>query len=328
MKRNTIRPFVQIGIFILFFIVPLLDIFRMDLLQLRFFVFGKSFAYNEGYILLICVFLMVFTFLAISRWFGRQFCGWMCPHNTFSFIVNKTLDSGMIRKSKELRKLIELGLSALIAPVIAYCLISYFFDPITLFKEIIALEWKSWSVVAYITLVCIFFVMIYRLRTSFCRLACPYGMFQMSFADKNSRTGGVKNMVKGPGLVLLILVVSLVSLLAITVNSTVGFSATIGKELQGVPAGEFLTYTYTLKIQNNHDKPMTYHVLYNGIPATWETRAQEKITVEPGSNHTELLLFRIDKPSVNKTHPITMDITSEDGHVIHKKLIILPVEKK
>lgn len=328
MKTNTLRPFVQFGIFILFFIVPLFDIFRMDLLQLRFFVFGQSYAYNEGYILLICVFLMVFSFLAISRWFGRQFCGWMCPHNTFSFFINRILDSVSLRKNIGLRRGIEFGLSALIAPIIAYCLISYFFDPFDLFKDIITLEWKNRSVAAYITLVCIFFVMIFRQRTSFCRLACPYGMFQMSFADQNSRTGGLKNMFKGPGLFLLIMVVSLVSLLGITINSTVGFSATIGKELQGVPAGDFLTYTYTLKIQNNQEEPMTYKVKYSGIPASWEVQAPEKIIVEPTASHSETLLFRIDKQSVNQTYPVTIDITSEDAHIIQKKLIILPVEMK
>lgn len=328
MKINNIRPFVQMGIFILFFIVPLLNIFRMDLLQLRFYVFGKSFAYNEGYILLICVLLMVFSFLAISKWFGRQFCGWMCPHNTFSLLINKILGSDTLGKNKGLRKAIELALSAFIAPLIAYCLISYFFDPFILFREIITLEWKSWSVVAYITLVCIFFVMIYRLRTAFCRLACPYGMFQMSFADQNSRTGGVKNMFKGPGLVLFLMVVTLVSLLGITMNSTVGFSATVGKELQGIPAGDFLTYTYTLKIQNNQKEPMTYHVKYSGIPASWEVHTPEKIIVGPNAKHSEVLLFRIDKPSVNQTYPITIDITSEDDHVIQKRLIILPVEMK
>ena len=328
MKRNTIRNLVQIGIFILFFIVPLLDIFRMDLLQLRFFVFGKSYAYNEGYILLICVFLMVFGFLAISKWFGRQFCGWMCPHNTFSILINRILNSNVIKGNASVRKMLEIVLSAMIALPIAFSLISYFLDPINLFGEIITLKWKSWSFIAYITLVSIFFVIIYRQRTAFCRVACPYGMFQMSFADKNSRTGGIKNMFKGPGLVLLTIVVSLISLLGITINSTVGFSATIGKQLQAVPTGEFLTYTYALEIQNNHKNPMTYDVEYNGIPASWEVRIPEQVKVESTSTHSETILFRIDKPSVNQTYPITIHITSNDGHKIEKKLNIFPIQMK
>jgi len=326
MKKNSIRHLVQIGIFILFFIVPLFDIFRMDLMQLRFYVFGKSYAYNEGYILLICVFLMVFGFLAISKWFGRQFCGWMCPHNTSSRLIHKILNSKVAKGNMGLRKVLEIFLSAIIAPFIAFSLISYFLDPIKLFGEIVTLNWKSWSFIAYITLVIIFFVIIYRQRTAFCRGVCPYGMFQMSFADKNSRTGGIKNMFRGPGLVLLIMIISLLSLLGITINSTVGFSATIGKELQGVPAGEFLTYTYTLEIQNSQKNPMTYHVEYTGIPSSWEVHTPTEIKVDSATTHRETLLFRIDELSKNQTYPITIDILSNDGHKIEKKLNIFATE--
>lgn len=328
MKVGAMRPLTQIGIFLLFFFVPLFNIFRMDLIQLKFFVFGRSFGFNEGYILLLCVLLMVFIFVGISKWFGRQFCGWMCPHNTFSVYIAKITNSKTLKANPVLRKNIDIGLSILFAPVIAFSMVAYFFDPIVLIKEILSFEWRSWSFGAYMLLVVFFFIMIFRLRSNFCRNACPYGMFQMILSDKDSKAGGIKNMFRGTGLLLLIIVSSLLSLLAYSIFSSSGFAATIEKQLQGIPSGEFVTYTYILKIQNNQNETMNYDVKYEGLPPTWDIKVPEKIKVDPIRSHEETILFRIDKSSLNKSHNIKMVITSQDHHLIEKKLTIFPVMAK
>ncbi len=328
MKVGAVRPLSQIGIFILFFLVPLFNIFRIDLIQLKFFVFGRSFGFNEGYILLLCVLLMVFIFVGISKWFGRQFCGWMCPHNTFSVSITKITHSKTLKESPALRKNIDVGLSILFAPVIAFSMVAYFFDPIVLIKEILSFEWKSWSFGAYVILVVFFFIMIFPLRSNFCRNACPYGMFQMILSDKESKSGGVKNMFRGTGLLLLIIVLSLFSLLGYSIFSASGFSATIEKQLQGVPSGDFVTYTYILKIQNNQNEPMNYKVRYEGMPSSWEVKLPDQIQVEPANTHGETIMFRIDQSSLNKSHNINMVITSQNRHIIEKKLTIFPVAGK
>lgn len=328
MKVGAVRPLTQVGIFLLFFLVPLFNIFRMDLIQLKFFVFGRSFGFNEGYILLLCVLLMVFIFVGISKWFGRQFCGWMCPHNTFSVYITKITNSKTLKANPVLRKNIDVGLSILFAPVIAFSMVSYFFDPIVLIKEILSFEWKSWSFGAYILLVIFFFIMIFRLRSNFCRNACPYGMFQMILADKDSKVGGIKNMFRGAGLLLFIIVLSLLCLLSYSIFSSSGFSATLEKQLQGVPSGEFVTYTYILKIQNNQNQRMDYEVKYEGLPSAWEVKVPEKIQVEPNEAHDETIMFRIDEGSLNQSHNIEMEIKSQDGHIIEKKLTVFPVVRK
>ena len=42
MRVGVARPVTQVAIFLLFFIVPLLVLFRMDLMQLRFYVLRKE----------------------------------------------------------------------------------------------------------------------------------------------------------------------------------------------------------------------------------------------------------------------------------------------
>lgn len=328
MKVGAARPLTQIGVFLLFFIVPLLDLFRMDLNQLQFYVFRKSFSFNEAYILLLSVLLLVFFFVGISKWFGRQFCGWMCPHNTFSVYIAKITGSDKLKSSPALRQLLNIFLSVLFAPVIAFSMIAYFFNPITLLHEIISLQWNSWAVGAYGLLVLFFFIMIFKLRSNFCRNACPYGMFQMILSDKDSRIGGVKNMFRGAGLVLLIIVVSLLGLLGFSIFSSSGFSVSIDKKLQGIPTEEFLTYTYGLSIHNNYGREVKYSLNYEGIPAKWDVKVPDEVAVSSSSTHSETMMFRVDKTSLNQNYSIIITVQSDDGHLIEKKLNIYPVAPK
>ncbi|WP_164984847.1 4Fe-4S binding protein [Ammoniphilus sp. CFH 90114] len=328
MKVGVARPLTQVGIFVLFFIVPILDLFRMDLMQLRFYVFRKSFSFSEGYILLLSVLLLVFFFVGISKWFGRQFCGWMCPHNTFSVYITKLTSSAKLKHNPGFRQFLNIFLSILFAPVIAFCMIAYFFDPLTLFKDIITFHWTSWAVGAYALLIMFFFIMIYRLRSKFCRNACPYGMFQMILSDKDSSARGFKSMFKGTGLVLLIIVIALVGLLGLSIFTTSGFSASINKKIQGIPAGEFVTYAYGLEIQNNSNKEVQYEVEYEGVPSLWETNLPEYITVDKTATHEETMMFRVDKTSLSQNFSILIKIKSQDGHIIEKKLNIFPVAQK
>ncbi|WP_161798182.1 4Fe-4S binding protein [Aneurinibacillus tyrosinisolvens] len=97
MKKRTIT---QISILLLFFIVPLLDIFRIDLVDLHFYVLRQRFSFSDGLILLLTVLLLVFAFVSIAQWFGRQFCGWMCPHNTFSGYLTKITHSKRLKRKQ------------------------------------------------------------------------------------------------------------------------------------------------------------------------------------------------------------------------------------
>lgn len=138
-------------------------------MQLRFYVLRKSFSFSEGYILLLSVLLIVFFFVGISKWFGRQFCGWMCPHNTFSVYITKFTGSENLKNKPQVQKLLNILLSVIFAPVIAFSMVAYFFDPNILFKDIITLQWNSWAIGAYAVLIILFFIMIFRLRSKFCQ---------------------------------------------------------------------------------------------------------------------------------------------------------------
>ncbi|AMA72537.1 MULTISPECIES: 4Fe-4S binding protein [Aneurinibacillus] len=321
------RAFMQVTILILFFIVPLLDIFRIDVTHLHFYVLTKSFSFNEGYILLLTVLVLVFTFVSISQWFGRQFCGWLCPHNTFSKYLTKITHSRTLRNHPALRTVLDIGLSLVFAPIIAFSMIAYFYNPKDLFREITSLDTGAWAFWAYVLTTIFFFIMVNRLRHVFCRNACPYGMLQMILSDKNSRTGGIKNMFRGTGLVLTVLMAVMVSILLFAIFTSTGFTVSIDKNLQGVPSENHIIYTYNLQVENLRDKPATYKLKYKNIPENWDVILPTEIKVAPHSVANESLLFRIGRKSIGENTTITIVIINEEGKTIERKISIFPIQK-
>ncbi|WP_047150685.1 4Fe-4S binding protein [Aneurinibacillus tyrosinisolvens] len=152
-KRSLFRAF----FLILFFLVPFLDIFRIDLSANHFFLFGSEFAFSEGRILLYAVLLMVFAFVAIAVWFGRQFCGWACPHNKFLIYMNRLRSLPVFERNPLLKNSVDTLILLLCAPIITYGLISYFYNPMLLFSSIIHFDMSVWTFRAFLTVSFFFF---------------------------------------------------------------------------------------------------------------------------------------------------------------------------
>ncbi|WP_047151511.1 FixG Ig-like domain-containing protein [Aneurinibacillus tyrosinisolvens] len=217
------------------------------------------------------------------------------------------------------------------APLIGFSMIAYFYNPSDLLHEIINLDTSAWSLWAYSITSVFFFVMINRLRHHFCRNACPYGMLQMILSDKNSRKGGVRNMFRGAGLALTILMMVLASFLLFAIYTNIGFAISIGKNLQGVPVQGRIIYTYNLQIENLKNKPAVFHINYENIPAAWNLKIPEEAPneVKTGPNSTKSipLLFRVDQASIGQSNIITVKIANEDGKEITRQINIFPIKK-
>ena len=110
MKLQTKRRLFQTGFFALFVLAPVLDIFRLDLHQGHFILFGLDWtlglaefqagtmsageaAFNLFWRALLPIFGGVVLFIWFARHFGRLYCGWLCPH----FSVVETINSLMMR---------------------------------------------------------------------------------------------------------------------------------------------------------------------------------------------------------------------------------------
>lgn len=325
MKKRTLMQFF---ILLLFFIVPLFDIFRIDFMHLRFYVFRQSFSFYDGYILMLTVLILVFTFVSISKWFGRKFCGWMCPHNTFSVYVTKLLKTKKLHQKKWLRSMVDILLSFIFAPIIGFSMIAYFYSPYDLWKEIITLNATAWSFWAYVVATGFFFIMIHRLRHRFCRSACPYGILQFAFSDKHSQQSGIKNMFRGTGLVLTLLMAAFVSVLIFSISTSNSFTVSLGKKLQGVVTQDHIIYTYSLQIENLSAQSSTFKIRYENLPSHWEVTVPEQVLVKPNASAEESLLFRINRAIPGENRMITIHVQNETGAEILRQVSLVTSQKQ
>ncbi len=326
MNVGLIRPLTELGALILFFLVPLLNLFRIDLPNLRFFLLGRQFTFNEGYILLLVILTLVFTFVSISQWFGRQFCGWLCPHNTFSgYLIRITKWSWL--KSASARKTVDLVLSILFAPIITFCLLAYFMSPWDMWRTLITGDWLTHTGIFFIGGCLMFFLMIYKLRYRFCQHACPYGMLQMILSGGNQKRALKQSMFSGVGLVLLVVMVTLVSLTTYFALKSPGYAISLEKKLDGVVSENKLVYSYDLTVENLKAKPVTYTVRYNGVGTNWQNTLPEQMTLGPNETQTRPLVFRLDKTDIGKSYPIEIIVANENQQEQVRRITLFPVQK-
>lgn len=80
------KPVVQPLFWVLFFLSPLLDWFRVDVLSQRIVFLGNAYPFELQYVQWIPItFYGIVLLIAFSSLvYGRLFCGWSCPHNTMT----------------------------------------------------------------------------------------------------------------------------------------------------------------------------------------------------------------------------------------------------
>ena len=93
--------------FALFVLAPVLDLFRFDLTQGHFILFGYPWtlgidaadALHSSMNIIVRAFLPIALIIGVGVWvswrYGRLYCGWLCPH----FSVVETINSLMRRAS-------------------------------------------------------------------------------------------------------------------------------------------------------------------------------------------------------------------------------------
>ncbi len=326
MDSALFRPLMQLTALILFFIVPLFNLFRIDLVHQHFYLLTRKFSFNEGYILLMIILTLVFTFVSISQWFGRQFCGWLCPHNTFSgYLIRVTKWTWL--KSDSARNTLDFLLSILFAPIIAFCLLAYFITPYDIWQTITSGNLLNMTGISFIVSTLIFFVMINRLRYRFCQNACPYGMLQMILSNGNQKRSIVNSMFSGVGLVLVAVMTALVSLTLYFVINSSGFTISVAKKIDGVPSGNQIIYSYDLTIENLRDRPVHYTVKYEGLPKDWQSSVPTQIDLRPSEIKSIPLVFRINDADLGKNYIVEVEVTSDSNKSLERKLTIFPVRK-
>jgi len=222
-KTQTYRNIGQIAFFALFMFAPVLNIFRLDLTQGHFILLGfhwtlgltewqqgDATAAEAALNILIRVFIPLFalagTFIISSYYWGRLYCGWLCPHYTVVETVNKLMTraigkpslwenkklpekqpDGTIQKTNPIYKVITFLAIIGFAFLWAVSFLTYLLPPKMIYHNLFNLQ-LTFNQALFIGVATFLLTIEFAFaRHFFCRFACAVGLFQsLSWMSNNS----------------------------------------------------------------------------------------------------------------------------------------------
>lgn len=158
---------------------------RFDIPSLRLHVFGTSLWMDEFFIVLITVIFFTLLIVFLTLFFGRVWCGWLCPQTVladFTRFLDKARSKGLLYKAASYL------LAFLISIIVAASLLWYFVSPYDFFPALLlgtlgTVTWEFW-----ISLTALIFLNYAFLRHTWCATVCPYAKLQGALFDNKTMT--------------------------------------------------------------------------------------------------------------------------------------------
>jgi cytochrome c oxidase accessory protein FixG len=196
-KFHRVRKTVQTICVIIFILLPLFDIMRVDLVRQRFYFFGAELWISEFSILFLTMMFLWILVAAMAMIYGRFYCGYLCPQMIFSEAAN-TIEKRITRMVN--RKLSNLGAGArgflvralfyvILLPAsvfFTFVFVSFFIPPVDLFHRLISLDIRTAGGIFGASVTLLTFLDFAFLRQRFCTAICPYGYLQNMLADRHT----------------------------------------------------------------------------------------------------------------------------------------------
>ncbi len=183
---------------VIIIVLPFLNVLRLDVPTLRFYLFNNVLWVDEFHYLFLAVMLVLFVIVYFSMVYGRVWCGWVCPQivltELFYWFSRKTKQWFGVTKSggkstfRRAGAYLVISVEALVLSLlVGFNLVSYFVDPYRLLRE--ATAWSlhpvTGGIIIGIALLVLTDLMFWR--ELFCTKACPYGMLQMVVTDGHTQ---------------------------------------------------------------------------------------------------------------------------------------------
>jgi len=205
LSREQIRTITQTGFYLLFLIAPLLNIFRFDILEGHFIIFGHAWmfglessefecldtSHSVRNVLLnfILPLLIVIITTGLIVWkYGRLYCGWLCPHFSVVETINRLMLKHLNRitfwekPATEVRQvlpwLLVLSICFLIAFIWSFVLLGYIYPPRLLTMEIYYFELSFGPSLFLLVMTIILTFDFFFARHLFCKYGCSLGIMQ------------------------------------------------------------------------------------------------------------------------------------------------------
>jgi polyferredoxin len=173
---HRLRSRVQLVCFLIFLVLPFVNVIRFDIPGQRFYFFGQELWISEFGIIFFALMFLMFVVVLMSVFLGRVFCGYLCPQMIFS--------EAAMAIQKRLKRYPQIVFYAAIAAgstLLAIAFICYFVEPRQLTFGVTTAGGICGAVVTLTTFLDFAFV-----RQKFCTTVCPYGYLQGLLADDHT----------------------------------------------------------------------------------------------------------------------------------------------
>lgn len=181
----------------IFILLPLFDIMRVDLIRQRFYFFGAELWISEFSILFLTMMFLWILIAAMAMIYGRFYCGYLCPQMIFSEAAN-TIEKRVTRLVNRKLSILGSGARQLLAHAVFYIIllpasvfftfvfVSFFIPPSDLFHRLLSLDIRTAGSIFGASVTLLTFLDFAFLRQRFCTAICPYGYLQNMLADRHT----------------------------------------------------------------------------------------------------------------------------------------------
>lgn len=213
-SREQTRTITQLSFYLLFLAAPLLNIFRFDILEGHFIIFGHSWmlgleasqyecidtSHSVRNVLLnflLPVFILIFITAVIAWKYGRIYCGWLCPHFSVVETINRLMLKHLNRvtfwekpakkSTQALPWLLVLSLCIFIAFIWSFIILGYIYPPRLLSSNLYHLELSFGPSLFLLVMTIVLTIDFFFARHLFCKFGCSYGIMQSFVWMANSK---------------------------------------------------------------------------------------------------------------------------------------------
>lgn len=194
---HRLRKRVHLLCFLAFLALPFLNVVRFDIPKERFYFAGYELWINEFAIIFFAMMFLMFLVVASSVFYGRVYCGYMCPQMIFSdasvaveIWLRKRVTKTVPRWKPPVRERVARGLFYAVLSVasilLAFIFICYFVEPRDLWRCLASLDIHTAAGISGAAVTLVAFLDFTLVRHRFCTTVCPYGYLQGLLGDGNT----------------------------------------------------------------------------------------------------------------------------------------------
>jgi cytochrome c oxidase accessory protein FixG len=194
---HRIRKRFQVLCFVIFVLLPFLNVMRVDIPNKKFVLAGVELEINEFAILFFAIMFLMFSIAAVALFYGRLYCGYACPQMIFSEWsvdvetrarkwVAKTFPKFTAPQKQRAARAAFLAILGVASVFLAFVFTAYFVEPRDLIRRLMHLDIETAAGItgAFVTLLT--FLDFTLIRHKFCTTICPYGYLQGVLQDKQT----------------------------------------------------------------------------------------------------------------------------------------------